>query len=428
VRVAVAIGCVLLSAAAAGCSSGSPTGPPSTPESTSPPGPSIPGPSTADGGGAAAAPTPPETSAVADPSIPGLGATRRDWDATHVENPAFDPGSAYGHDCTLPSYMVGPNCAPYGGVTDDHGNPPRINGYILYMHESAWRVHVEPRWAHVQISNVRFSDVQAWVSELSTRRGAVIVRFAHAVLARILADAVRDHLLVGNPARGVKLPKKPPQRNVYLTGEQLQLLAEEADRYHSLVLLLGVGGPRWGEAIALRVSDVDFLRRRIELHRNAVKVGTGFKVGTLKGNKNRTIRVPQIVIDALSRTAKGKSRDDLLWTSTTGDYLRSPDGTESWLAGAVARCQKHADEARAKESKKGDEPTTPTFPRITARDLRHTAASLAIHAGANPKVVQRMLGHTSAAMTLDVYADLWDSDLDSVADKVEDALTQQSGA
>ena len=55
---------------------------------------------------------------------------------------------------------------------------------------------------------------------------------------------------------------------------------------------------------------------------------------------------------------------------------------------------------------------------MTAHDLRHTAASLAIHAGANPKVVQRMLGHASAAMTLDVYADLFESDLDSVAESV----------
>jgi integrase len=60
----------------------------------------------------------------------------------------------------------------------------------------------------------------------------------------------------------------------------------------------------------------------------------------------------------------------------------------------------------------------PTFPRITAHTLRHTAASLAISAGANPKVVQRMLGHAIAAMTLDVYADLFDSDLGAVAESV----------
>jgi integrase len=54
-------------------------------------------------------------------------------------------------------------------------------------------------------------------------------------------------------------------------------------------------------------------------------------------------------------------------------------------------------------------------PRLTPHDLRHTAASLAISAGANVKAVQRMLGHASAAMTLDTYADLFDEDLDAVA-------------
>jgi integrase len=52
---------------------------------------------------------------------------------------------------------------------------------------------------------------------------------------------------------------------------------------------------------------------------------------------------------------------------------------------------------------------------MTPHDLRHTAASLAVSAGANVKAVQRMLGHASAAMTLDVYADLFDDDLDAVA-------------
>lgn len=54
--------------------------------------------------------------------------------------------------------------------------------------------------------------------------------------------------------------------------------------------------------------------------------------------------------------------------------------------------------------------------RPTVHDLRHTAASLAISAGANVKAAQRMLGHASAAMTLDDYADLFDDDLDAVGD------------
>ncbi len=58
---------------------------------------------------------------------------------------------------------------------------------------------------------------------------------------------------------------------------------------------------------------------------------------------------------------------------------------------------------------------------VTPHDLRHTAASLAIAAGANVKAVQRMLGHASAAMTLDIYAGLFGDDLDGVADALDDS-------
>jgi hypothetical protein len=53
--------------------------------------------------------------------------------------------------------------------------------------------------------------------------------------------------------------------------------------------------------------------------------------------------------------------------------------------------------------------------------LRHTGASLAVSAGANVEAVQRMLAHASAAMTLDVYADLFDVNLDNVADALKSA-------
>jgi integrase len=133
-------------------------------------------------------------------------------------------------------------------------------------------------------------------------------------------------------------------------------------------------------------------------------------VGTLKSNRNRSVVLPAFVIDALAETAKGKARDDLLWSTHGGGYLGPPSTTVSWLSGAVARCQKQ----------------DPEFPRVTAHALRHTAASLAISAGANPKVVARMLGHASAAMTLDVYADLCESDLDSVAENVGKLWARQA--
>jgi integrase len=59
---------------------------------------------------------------------------------------------------------------------------------------------------------------------------------------------------------------------------------------------------------------------------------------------------------------------------------------------------------------------------MTVHDLRHTAASLAVSARREREAVQRMLGHASAAMTLDVYADLFDDDLDAVADALDAAV------
>lgn len=113
--------------------------------------------------------------------------------------------------------------------------------------------------------------------------------------------------------------------------------------------------------------------------------------------------LPQFVIDALAQTCEGKDREDLLWPAQrTGGFLQAPSTPGGWLARAVARCQS----------------ADPTFPRVTPHDLRHTAASLAISSGANPKVVQRMLGHANAAMTLNVYAGLFESDLDTVAENV----------
>ena len=111
-RVAVAVGCVLVSAAA-GCSSRSPGSEPSTPASTS-----------------AVAPLP-ATSAIQDESIPGIGATRAAWDASHTPNAANNNGSAYGDDPSLPSYLTND-----GAVYSDVGDlgTGRIQVYDLSMH------------------------------------------------------------------------------------------------------------------------------------------------------------------------------------------------------------------------------------------------------------------------------------------------------
>lgn len=277
--------------------------------------------------------------------------------------------------------------------------------------ESAWRIHVEPRWGSVKLNEIRPTAVQQWVSEMTTggddrkpKAAATVIR-NYGVLAAILDDAVRDRRLLSNPVRGVSLPRKAKKAHVYLTHEQVHSLASHS-KYPALVLVLAYCGLRWGEAIGLRVKDVDMLRKRLLVTENAVEVGSRIVVGTPKNHKARSVPIPKFLADLLAHQCQGKHRDDLVFANEHGGYLRSArvhEDNMSWFAGAVKRSG---------------------VPTITPHDLRHSAASFAVSAGANVKAVQKMLGHSSAAMTLDVYADLFDDDLDAVAEALDNAVSR----
>lgn len=286
--------------------------------------------------------------------------------------------------------------------------------------ESAWRVHVLPKWGEYRVGAVTPSDVQAWLSAMSLERSPTTVLRAHGVLASILDAAVADRRVARNVARGVTLPRKTGKRRVFLTHEQVQRLAD-ASKHPDLVLFLAYTGLRWGEAAGLRVEHLDMLRRRVEVVENAVTVGGKIEVGTPKTHEQRVVPFPEFLAPMLAKACEGKPRTALVF----GDgeqHMRLPNSARGWFTNAVKRVQ--ADEAKARASMtKAERDELPEFPRVTPHDLRHTAAALAVSAGANVKALQRMLGHASAAMTLDVYAGLFDDDLDAVATALDSART-----
>jgi integrase len=292
------------------------------------------------------------------------------------------------------------------------------------VEEVAWRVHVQPKWGKLKLADIRHTAVQAWVSTMSKTSGPVTVIRAYNVLAGIFDDAVRDRRLLTNPARGVKLPRKVKSEHTYLTDAQVWDLAREAGDKSVIVLTLAYTGLRWGELAGLHVADIEILKRRIHVRRNAVNVGGVVEVGTPKTHERRTVPLPKFLIEPLAAACRGKGRDDIVFPTIHDGYRKSP-GVRSWFDGAVTRCTAAAEAARVAERKANPkaDPTTPEFPRITPHDLRRTAASVAIAAGANVKDVQRRLGHKSAAMTLDVYADLFDRDAEAVADALDQRLS-----
>lgn len=270
--------------------------------------------------------------------------------------------------------------------------------------ETAWRVHVEPRWGDVAVGTVTAGDVQSWIAGLSQERSATVTIRAHGVLAGILDDAVRDRRILRNEARGVTLPRKPRKPSRYLTHAQVDALAAATGR-PLMIYTLAYCGLRWGEMTALRVRDVNLLRQRIKVERSVRYVkGHGFVMGTTKGHEARTVPMPPFLTALMrDRLAVAGGPDDLVFPADRAEYLRQPgkspvrDGRRV----AVKWWERALDDVG--------------LPWMTPHDLRHTTASLAVQAGANVKALQRMLGHRSAALTLDTYADLFDTDLDDVA-------------
>lgn len=289
---------------------------------------------------------------------------------------------------------------------------------------SAWSVHVRDRWAGVKVADVQTSAVRAWVAELAgpiedasgqavPRCSAATIENALGVLRMVLDLAVEDRRLSRNPCDGVKAPRRPHSERAYLTHRQVDDLANELDRDGLVVRFLAYTGLRYGEMAALTVKDFDMLRRRVHVRAAVTEVAGKLVWSTPKGYERRSVPFPRFLSEDLAAQMADKGRDDLVFAAPAGGVLRIATFRTRIFNPAVERL-------RGIDAEHTEAQTD--WPRPTLHDLRHTAVSLAISAGANVKSVQTMVGHKSAALTLDTYADLFPDDLEAVADALDKAF------
>lgn len=278
----------------------------------------------------------------------------------------------------------------------------------LAAYESLLRTQVMPRWGTVPLAKITHTQVAAWVAGM--RAGGLSAsrtRQAYHLFSTVLGMAVRDGLLARNPALEVDLPRMSTKDRRYLTHDQLGDLADLCGPHRTMTLVLGYCGLRWGEAAALRVRRVDLLRGRVEIMESVTEVNGRQVWGSPKTHQRRTVVVPRFLREALADQCHGKGLDELVFPSRSGMPLR---------VGSYRRT--HFNAAAVEIG----------APGLVPHELRHTAASLAIASGASIKGVQAMLGHASAAMTLDRYGHLLGDELDAVAERLEAARTASLGA
>ncbi len=270
-----------------------------------------------------------------------------------------------------------------------------------------WRVHVDPRWGDYQVRRIEWEDIAEWVGHLRAgshgcrKVGPGRIQKIHLVLSLVLGHAVRSKRIAVNPAAGVPLPRPVPQEHVYLTHMQVDRLAAAAGEYRLLLLVLAYTGMRWGEVSAVTVGAVDLRTRRIAVRQAYKKTrAEGLILGMPKTHERRKVPLLRSLAAELAPVVKGRPKSALLFTAPEGGPL-------------------HGDNFRPRVFDKAVRAAGLADLRVTPHKLRHTAASLGIASGADPKVVQTMLGHKSAAMTLDTYGHLWPDRLDEVADRLD---------
>jgi integrase len=277
---------------------------------------------------------------------------------------------------------------------------------------------VLPRWHDVPLRDVRYDDLQVWIAGLSVDGSvrfegeglsASRVRQAHQLVGAVLKFAVKAKHLPANPAEGVELPRLPETEQRYLTHEQLHRVAVASGRLRTLILLLGYCGLRFGEAAALRAADVDVSARRIRVRRSVTYVRkTGLVEGETKNHSSRTVPVPAFVARLLATEIGGRDGTALVFESARGGGYLTLGQARYTFAKATAAVQ--------------------GCDGVRLHDLRHACASLAISTGANVKVVQKLLGHKSAVLTLDKYGHLFPDDLAAVADAFDAAAQSTADA
>jgi integrase len=171
-------------------------------------------------------------------------------------------------------------------------------------HESIVRLHLNPTIGAKRLAHLRPKDVhRLHKSKLADGLSPGRVRRIHVTLSRALKNAVRWRDVGRNVASEVTPPKEYRREIRVLTPQQVKQLLDAAhgDRLEAAYVLPATCGLRQGECLSLRFEDIDFARRTLEIKRT---VWRNHVYPPKTPRSQRTIKLPQIALDALRRHAR----------------------------------------------------------------------------------------------------------------------------
>jgi integrase len=305
----------------------------------------------------------------------------------------------------------------YADVLDRYIRPGLGPRRIDELTPLAIQKHLRDLSEQVRIKKVK-DPVTEEITEVEISLSPRTIRYAHSVLSAALKQAVKWRLLAHNPASHVESPHQP-RREMQAMDQQdaaAFLGAIAGTKHEALFALALVTGMRPGEYLGLRWTDVDLTpgAARVSVQRTLVWEGKEWRLDEPKTSPSRrTIPIPDSVVELLckhrvaqaeQRLQNARSWEDhgFVFTNEIGQPLERHNLLHRHFKPALKRAGLAA--------------------TLRLYDLRHSAATLLLRAGINPKVASERLGHASVVMTLDTYSHVLPDMQREASDKMEELL------
>jgi integrase len=287
-------------------------------------------------------------------------------------------------------------------------NAAHLRPATIAAYTGAMERNVLPYLGRRSLVSLQPADFETWAGQLRSAGVSVgTIHLAYRVVRLVLERAVKAGKLVRNPAANLRL--KVSDRNgdrmrILDPGEIVELAAavpDEQGRFRALIPFLAYTGLRIGEAAALRLANLNLAQREVRVVEAVSVVGGRVHVGQTKTGHGRVVSLPRLVVAELQRhLAEYPPKGELVFGTAQGTYLNRHNFMNRVWRPALERTG-----------------FSQPWPRV--HDLRHTAVSLAIRAGATPREAMELAGHSSITVTMNVYGHLFPGQGLALADRLD---------